>query len=67
MGLINALVGLLSSTVGMLASLVFAAAWVTHVVICIQVQAWILLVIGVVFFPVGVIHGLMIWVGIPWM
>lgn len=67
MGLIRAITGLLGSTVSLLVSLVGMAAWVTHVVICIQAQAWILLVIGVVFFPVGVIHGIMIWLGIPWM
>lgn len=42
------------------------AAWVTHVVVTIQAGAWALLAIGALLAPVGVIHGLMIWLGIPW-
>ena len=41
-------------------------AWVTHVVVCIQSAAWVLLVIGALIFPIGAIHGVMIWLGIPW-
>jgi hypothetical protein len=41
-------------------------AWITHVVVCIQNAAWALLVIGALIFPIGVIHGFMIWLGIQW-
>lgn len=41
-------------------------AWITHVVVCIQNAAWALLVIGALIFPIGVIHGFMIWLGISW-
>jgi hypothetical protein len=44
----------------------FIVAWITHVVVCIQNAAWALLVIGALMFPIGVIHGFMIWLGIPW-
>lgn len=40
-------------------------AWITHVVFCITAQAWILLVIGGVIPPIGIIHGYMIWFGHP--
>lgn len=45
--------------------LVFApiAAWVTHVVICIQAQTWIFLLVGALAPPVGVIHGVGHWFG----
>ena len=43
-----------------------AAAWVTHVVISIQASAWVLLVIGTLLAPIGVVHGVMIWLGVPW-
>jgi len=43
--------------------LVSFAAWVTHVVVTIQAEAWILLAIGGFIFPVGVIHGFMTWLG----
>lgn len=44
-----------------------AAAWVTHVVACISLKAWILLAFGCIVAPVGVIHGIGIWFGaFPW-
>ena len=39
------------------------AAWVTHVVVCIQAQAWIFLTIGGFIAPIGVVHGVMVWFG----
>jgi hypothetical protein len=36
-------------------------AWITSVVSCIQNENWVLLVFDFLFFPVGVIHGIMIW------
>lgn len=53
-----------------LAILTGAAAWITHVVWCINALAAgayasqiALMVIGTIFFPVGIIHGFMIWFG----
>jgi hypothetical protein len=43
-----------------------AAAWVTHVVATITAGAWGLLLIGALIAPIGVIHGVMIWLGMPW-
>ncbi|OJH53506.1 hypothetical protein ATN81_19150 [Agrobacterium pusense] len=40
-----------------------AAAWVTHVYVCIQASAWILLAFGCVVAPVGIIHGVGVWLG----
>lgn len=40
------------------------AAWITHVVVCIKVGAWILLAIGAIVVPVGIIHGIGIWLGL---
>lgn len=45
------------------AALSFIAAMITHVVVCIQTASWALLVIGSVIFPIGLIHGVMIWLG----
>ena len=45
------------------ALLAWIAALVTHIVISIQASAWLLLVIGAVFQPVGVIHGIGHWFG----
>ncbi len=48
----------------LIASVVCLAAWVTHVVVCIKSAAWFLLLIGAFFFPVGIIHGVMVWFGV---
>lgn len=40
-----------------------ALAWVTHVVYCIAHAMWILLFVGALVFPVGIVHGIMIWFG----
>lgn len=39
------------------------AAWFTHVIVCIQTSAWILLVIGVFVPPIGWVHGIGSWFG----
>lgn len=41
-----------------------AAAWITHVIVCIKASAWILLLFGCIVAPVGVIHGIGVWLGI---
>ena len=40
------------------------AAWVTHIVTCFQNGEWGFLLVGVLFFPLAVIHGIGIWVGL---
>lgn len=39
------------------------SAWITHVVYSISAEAWGFLIAGAVFFPVAVVHGVMIWLG----
>lgn len=45
------------------ASIACAAAWITHVIVCIKASAWILLAFGCLVFPVGIIHGVGVWFG----
>lgn len=42
------------------------AAWVTHVVTTIKAGAYLLLLAGGLIPPIGVIHGVMIWLGQGW-
>lgn len=44
--------------------LAIVAAWVTHVVVCIQHAAWILLLFGCLVAPAGVVHGFGVWLGV---
>lgn len=39
-------------------------AMITHIGVCIKTSAWILLLFGLFFAPVGIIHGIGIWLGI---
>lgn len=44
--------------------LFFIAAMMTHIVACIMAHAFLLLLAGAIFFPIGVIHGVGIWFGV---
>ena len=50
--------------VAIITSLASFAAWLTHVIVCFKTGAWIFLIAGAIAFPVGVIHGIGIWIGI---
>ena len=39
------------------------AAWLTHVITCISSATWGFLIAGAIFFPVGIVHGIGIWLG----
>ena len=39
------------------------AGWLTHIVVCIQNQEWLLLIAGAILFPIGIIHGWGCWFG----
>jgi hypothetical protein len=39
------------------------AAWITHVVVCLQAEKWGFLIAGAIFAPVGIIHGFGCWLG----
>jgi len=42
------------------------AAWLTHIIVCLIQAKYFLLVVGAFIWPVGIIHGLGIWLGIDW-
>ena len=47
------------------------AAWVTHIVICVKAAAYTgsaiaVLILGLVLFPIGVVHGFLSWFGFSW-
>lgn len=39
------------------------AAWLTHIVDCFQDGQWGFLLVGALFFPLAVIHGIGLWLG----
>lgn len=40
------------------------AAWVTHIVSCFQNGEWGFLLVGALFFPLAIIHGIGVWLGL---
>lgn len=40
------------------------AAWLTHLVVCLLVGKWVLLLAGAVLVPVGVVHGIGVWLDV---
>jgi hypothetical protein len=55
------------ATAGMIVALVFLislAGWLTHIVDCLIHQLYVLLLVGVFVFPVGIFHGIGVWFGL---
>ncbi len=40
------------------------AAWFTHLYVCFTTAKWGFLIAGAIFFPVAIIHGFGVWLGI---
>jgi hypothetical protein len=54
----------MSEMFGLGIALTCFAAWLTHVITCLNDAAWGFLIAGAIFFPVGVVHGIGIWLGV---
>lgn len=39
------------------------AAWLTHIITCLSAGLWGFLIAGALLFPIGIIHGVMLWFG----
>ena len=49
----------LGSTAGVIVAAF--AAWLTHIIVCLQAGKWAFLIAGAIFPPVGIIHGIAVW------
>jgi hypothetical protein len=41
-----------------------AASWLTHVVVCLKTASWGFLIAGALMFPIAMVHGTGIWLGV---
>ena len=41
-----------------------AGAWIQHFITTVSEEMWVLLVVGAILPPVGVLHGWLVWVGV---
>lgn len=39
-------------------------AWFTHIITCLQDGSWGFLIAGALMFPIAIIHGFGIWIGV---
>jgi hypothetical protein len=40
------------------------SAWLTHIVTCAGDQLWAFLIAGAIVFPIGILHGFGVWLGV---
>ena len=52
------------SIIGVVFLLAGFAGWLTHLYVCFIGDLWGFLIAGALFFPVGIIHGWGIWLGV---
>lgn len=55
---------MLDGLLGLLVILLTASSWLTHVVVCAVEGLWTLLGLGLVVFPVALLHGVAVWLGL---
>ena len=41
-----------------------SAAWLTHLFVCFSDDRWGFLIAGAIMFPIAIVHGIGIWLGI---
>ncbi len=46
---------------GLLLGVVLVMAWLNHIFTCFAQELWGFLIAGAIFFPVGVLHGMWLW------
>lgn len=59
----KAIFTILGGLIALAAVLTPVAAWITHVIYCIKTASYVFLLAGGLIFPIGVIHGVGLWIG----
>jgi hypothetical protein len=47
---------------GWIIGVLAVAAWLTHIFTCFSQELWGFLIAGALFFPIGILHGMYLWV-----
>lgn len=55
---------LLVTVCGIALMLSLPASWLTHIIVCIDTERWGFLIAGAVMFPIAIVHGFGIWMGV---
>ncbi len=54
----------LDGLLGLMVFLLAVSSWLTHVVVCAMEGLWTFLVLGVLVFPLALLHGVAVWLGL---
>ena len=54
----------LGALIGIVIGIASLAAWITHLYVCFTAAKWGFLIAGAIFFPVAIVHGFGIWLGV---
>ena len=49
---------------GLIIVLTSTAAWLTHLFVCFSDDRWGFLIAGAIMFPIAIVHGIGIWLGV---
>ena len=52
------------SIFGIILMIASVLSWFTHVLVCFSDDRWGFLIAGALFFPIAIVHGVGIWLGI---
>lgn len=44
--------------------MIMVLSWLTHVIVCLKAGSYGFLIAGALFFPIAILHGVGIWVGL---
>ena len=54
----------MNNLLGLIIALTSAAAWFTHLFVCFSDDRWGFLIAGAIMFPIAIVHGVGIWLGV---
>tara|TARA_B100001059_G_C17792563_1_gene561048 strand:+ start:327 stop:494 length:168 start_codon:yes stop_codon:yes gene_type:complete len=54
----------MSTFLGILFGLACTVSWFTHLYVCFSDDRWGFLIAGAIMFPIAIVHGFGIWIGI---
>lgn len=54
----------MAAFIGIALGAIGLGAWFTHLFVCFSDDRWGFLIAGAIFFPIAIVHGVGIWLGV---
>lgn len=55
---------MLGTMIGILIGIACLMAWFTHLYVCFTEELWGFLIAGAILFPIAIVHGFGLWIGV---